>query len=309
MPNSHKLKLAIKKTVAYADIFNYPLTMTEIRKWLVGFKIDSQIKNQYIKAIISRLPQLDFQKGYLFFKGKENLITLRQHKKIYSEGKLKIASEIISWLKRLPFIEFIGITGTLSMHNASIDDDIDLFIITSKHRLWISRFLVTFFVEFTGRRRHPEDHFVSNKICLNMFLSEKYLSVFKKRQNIFIAHEILQIKPLYDKDNTFKKLLTANQWVQKYLPNAWNDFYQKEQIINQKNNDSQAKTKAQLSLNNRIGNYFLEKCELFLKNIQLRYMSKRQTNEKIGEGYIFFHPNNLEKDILKYYKYRLVKMR
>ncbi len=108
------------------------------------------------------------------------------------------------------------------MDNVDRKDDIDLFIITKRNRLWTTRLFATIVVDLLGIRRKPGETDVRNKICLNMFMSEDALSIPKQEQDLFAAHEVLQMKPLWEREGIYKKFLMKNKWVSKFLPNAWN---------------------------------------------------------------------------------------
>jgi len=122
-------------------------------------------------------------------------------------------------LRLIPFIKMVAVTGNLAMRNANQEDDIDFLIITQRKRLWLSRFLAVVLLELLGKRRRPEEKEVKDKICLNMFLDEDHLEMSEKQQNLFSAHEILQLKSLYEKDKFYDKFLDQNRWVKKFLAN------------------------------------------------------------------------------------------
>jgi len=122
-------------------------------------------------------------------------------------------------LRLIPFIKMVAVTGNLAMRNANQEDDIDFLIITQRKRLWLSRFFAVVLLELLGKRRRPEEKEVKDKICLNMFLDEDHLEMSEKQQNLFSAHEILQLKSLYEKDDFYDKFLDQNRWVKKFLAN------------------------------------------------------------------------------------------
>jgi len=45
-----KTQVAILQTLAYADIFNYPLTLAELHQFLISHKIDSQNLEKVLKT-------------------------------------------------------------------------------------------------------------------------------------------------------------------------------------------------------------------------------------------------------------------
>jgi predicted nucleotidyltransferase len=210
------MKKAILKTLAYADIFDYPLRAQEIERFLIANKSHNFASlNQTLK----KLSPISQKEGFYFLKGKEKTVALRKKREKWSQEKLKIAKKVTNWLKLVPSIKMVAATGALAMENAKEKDDIDLLIITSKNRLWLTRALTVFLTELVAKRRHPRDKQVKDKICLNMFLDEGHLQIPKNEQDLFSAHEICQLKLIWDRNKTYQKFIKQNQWVKHYLPN------------------------------------------------------------------------------------------
>ena len=137
---------SIFKTLIYADIFSYPLTFDQLKKFLITpKKIDFDITDiNKIKGILKK-------KNYFFLKGRSEIIRERVKKERYAREKIKIAQKTARLLKLIPFIKMVGVTGNLAMKNTSENDDIDFLIVTSKNRLWLSRFLVVCLLELLGK--------------------------------------------------------------------------------------------------------------------------------------------------------------
>lgn len=216
----NELQKAVLKTLAYADIFAYPLTLKEIQLFLIASpentfslkEIEKEVNKPEIHSFI------DSQKNYFFLKNREEIVSFRQ-KSLYSYKKLDLAEKTADWLKLIPFIKMVGITGNLAMENAGKNDDIDLLIVAGGQRLWLTRLLTIFLTELITKRRRPGDKEVKDKICLNMFLDEEHLALPKNEQNLFTAHEVCQLKILWQKDNIYQKFLKENQWCKNFLPN------------------------------------------------------------------------------------------
>jgi len=212
------MEKAILATLSYSDIFDYPLTKEEIWKWLIpGGNLKSQISKLKIAAQNSKLVQE--KNGFYILKGREKLVELRREREEWSRKKLKLAEKVAGILRLIPWVKLIGVTGALAMNNSKEDDDIDLLIITAKNRLWLTRLFSVLLVELTGKRRRPGDKVIKDKICLNMLLDESHLSIPEKERDLFSAHEVCQMKPLWEKERTYQQFLKANQWSQEFLPN------------------------------------------------------------------------------------------
>ncbi|MBI5126909.1 hypothetical protein HZA76_00425 [Candidatus Roizmanbacteria bacterium] len=191
------------------------------------------------------------------------------------------------WLISLfPQIKLVGLSGSISMMNADLDDDIDLFIITKKQRLFTGRFLATIIAFIIGLKRPLGLKKASNKVCLNLFFDEGNLKIPKFKQSKFVGHEVLQMKPIINKDYTYERFLYENRWVVRFFPNtSWI-------MLKVKIQKSRVQVKSQnfslLSFN------FIE---LIFKKAQLFMINRHRTTELISNTQLWFHPDDFEKKI------------
>lgn len=185
--------------VAYADIFNYPLTEAEANLW--------QIAGDH-----SALP-IKKTHGYWHLPNRSQLVALRRRRQHFSQLKRQRLNRIRWVFLLISWIRLVAVTGALSMNNADKDDDIDLMVITAKNRLWLTRLLLIILL-FPLLRRVKK---VSNRLCFNLFLDETSLII--KQQNLYLAHEICQIQPIFERDNMHQQFINANLWYKKFLPN------------------------------------------------------------------------------------------
>lgn len=275
------MEKAILKTLIYGDIFDYPLTLREIHKWLIGKKVElRQIEKKY------RVSSIEYRGKFHFLKGRSNIVRKRLQRQKQSRIYLRKA-KIISWiLKLIPWIKLVGISGGLSMENAGKKDDIDLILITSKNRLWISRLLALFILQLTGQRRKATHSIkqAAGKICLNILLEEDKLE--QKKKNLYTAHEVLQMKVLWQRDGVYSKYLEDNSWAFKYLPN-WMSQYGVSSIKYRGNKKTHGS--------------IVDLLENLAKKIQLKIMQKIQGQERIEDGALYFHPKDYGYEVLTRY--------
>jgi D-beta-D-heptose 7-phosphate kinase/D-beta-D-heptose 1-phosphate adenosyltransferase len=258
--------------VAYADIFDYPLTWSEIQTW------QTSSRGVDVVALV-RARVLEARGEYFFLKGRASLVLKRQERQRASLEKWRIVESVARWLRCIPTLQLVGVTGGLAMDNASEEDDIDLFIVTSHKTLWVSRFVSLIVIHLLGRRRKVGDKEVKNKICLNMFVSTGAMGIPKKEQDLFIAHEVLQMYPLWWRGDAYKKFLQKNEWVKHFLPHAWE----------QAQEGLSTSTHKQYRHINDKAFVLLEKP---LKLFQIWYMKKHRTTEVITDSVLRFHPND-----------------
>ncbi len=291
------MKKNILKTLIYADIFDYPLTAEELRKKLIVGVSQCDRTGQTPGFVPTELGttledlvwrgRIEKQEKYYFLPGRKKIVELRRKREKYCRQKLEIAEKTAAIIKRLPLVKFVGVTGSVAAGNAQKEDDIDLLIITSPGWLWTARLLVTIIIGISGRRRWPNDKKTEDKICLNLFVDSSCLDIFD--HNLFIAHEIIQLKSLVNKNEIYQRFLLANQWIKKYLPNA-----KKFNISNLENFNYNSGSRT-----------IVEK--LFYK-IQLWWMKKRKTTEITKPGLIAFHPNDKNQEVMVKYKSRVSKL-
>lgn len=76
-------------------------------------------------------------------------------------------------------------TGANAFESCADQDDIDLFLVTRKNRLWISYVLLVLYSKLI-RKRHI--------LCINYLVDEKNLCA--TRQDYYTAVQIIQMVPL-----------------------------------------------------------------------------------------------------------------
>lgn len=265
MPTITKREAA---SVVYHDIFDYPLTKADLKKWLVSKKAAGSVKKNV--DVVEK-------EGFYFVKEKSDIIKRRVLNEKYSKEKLGKALKLLSKLSVIPTIDFVGITGALAMLNADERSDIDALIITKKSTLWTTRLVTLLYLKAkrVDVRRFNEAK-PKDKLCLNIWISQDGLSWPKNRRNIFTAHEILQIIPVINKNKTFERFLLANKWVLDYWPKAL--------LIDMDSKHNKRYKKSILSI--AIGAFI----EPILQRAQLFYMRNKRTKELVETNRAFFHP-------------------
>lgn len=296
-----KLDEAIIKTLCYHDLFDYPLRPQEISRWLIKY---TQKLSERDFLSINKNSLVLKRKGFYCLTGREKIIGVRKQREIYSKDKSILAGKFVDFLKYIPGIKLVGITGALAMENAKKQDDIDLFIITGANFLWTTRFIVTSFFELLGIRRQPSAKTTNNKICLNMYLDENNLSLPEAERDIYLAHEILQMKPLIAKGDIYRKFIQANIWIKKYLPHAINYSLATNKI---KRHPSFLGHLKDLVFNNIWVIFY--PFEIILRITQIWYMTKRKTIEIVGNGMIKFHPHDARNWVISGYRQNLRRIK
>ncbi len=293
------MEKAILKTLIYADIFDYPLTIFEIHKWLIGPPAGQARRKATLRQVEKALNKLMVKGkvervgGYCVLASRAGLVNKRGRRKKQSVIYLRKALVLVQILKIVPWIKLVGISGGLAMDNAEKRDDIDLFLVTAKNRLWISRILSLGLLTLTGQRRKVRElnRFIAGKLCLNTLLEEDRLE--QKSKDMYLAHEVLQMKVLWQRYGIYSKYLSDNEWAFKFLPN-WTTSVTQNSNVKTQNYSSKLKT--------------FDLVELLARWLQLKLMKKPQGKERIEEGALYFHPKDYRLQILETYKQKVKKI-
>ncbi len=278
---------ALLVTVLYADVFDYPLTIMELKQWMCLHPFPLKIRIPRLSAF-SFIPR--GKDTYVTLRGRTALVTRRRKRASWSGYKMQKAARVARWLRWITSVRFVGVTGGTAVGNARKEDDIDFYVIASRKTIWITRFLVTVTVEIVCSRRRPSDAFYEDKICLNMYVTDDRLAVAPGERDLFTAHEVLQMVPLWDRDGTYGKFLQANRWVERFLPKAWQEKTQS--AIRQLADKTQNHNAKRKSYTYRLSLIAYQFFEPLARTVQLWYMHKRRSTEVVSDKVIRFHPRD-----------------
>jgi hypothetical protein len=146
----------------------------------------------------------------------------------------------------------VALTGGLAMENAR-DHDIDLLIVSAPGRLWTVRGMAVALV-YLARLR-------GDRLCPNFLIVENRLAI--RNEDLYNAHEIVQMIPLYGVD-VYRTFRLANAWTERFLPNA-----------------SQRETAAAVASSKPPGGLFKRAAELALSSRAGDALENREMSHKI----------------------------
>jgi hypothetical protein len=206
------MKQQILHVLEYFDSFSYPPSFEEIHRFL-PIRAERSLFLQYISRLHTEKKIIVIDDRVSLHR---NLILRQQaHKKI-SEMHIQLLAQWRDLFKRIPGLQFMGISGSLSMLDSGKDDDIDLFVICSPRSLWTTRFFILTFKKILCMAGRP----LGKKLCLNLLFSVDSLLLSPEKQSEYTAHEVLQLRPFIDKNNTYQQFLYRNRWVRSFCPNT-----------------------------------------------------------------------------------------
>jgi len=199
----------ILSTLAYFDLFDYPLSKPEIYKFLQR-KISHQEFEDTLGCLLEEMKV--FRLGDFFSLHHDPALSARRKKgNDYARQLLVKAERYGAIISKFPFVEGVAISGSLSKNFASDDADIDYFIITKRNRLWLARSFLHLYKKLSYLS--GKQHF----LCMNYFVDEESLTIREK--NIYTATELVTLMPLAG-NSSFERLFQANTWTSLFLPNS-----------------------------------------------------------------------------------------
>lgn len=175
----------------------------------------------------------------------KDLCEIYRQKKRWSRALFSRHRPVLWLLSRMPWVNYISLTGANAFESCQRRDDIDLFLITAKNRLWICYALLVIFSKLLHKR---------GILCLNYLVDENNLQILQC--NYFTAVQILQMLPLCQND-LGEQLIRQNDWIFDFLPNAQPRLFL-DQFYTVKNGKYRKSMKKN-GLLNRLNNWIFQK--------------------------------------------------
>ncbi|MEK7611560.1 MAG: hypothetical protein AAB486_04290 [Patescibacteria group bacterium] len=279
------VSFGIIKALAYADVFDFPLTPDEIYLYFIGsFPVERPLINEALAALRTQ-GRVGERGGYYFLPGRENIVPLRLSCLAPSLKNWKKVGRFTYLFRFLPWLKLVGVSGALAMGNSGGDDDIDLVFITDLRRVWLTRLFVVGLLKLSGQYRSARR--IKGRFCPNLFLSTAGMTF---TPDLFIAHEIVQMRPVLARNGIYEKFLAANSWLYGYLPNTKKFPEEKENIKRD------------------LFPQIFDGLEELARRFQLKYMEKKKTIETTTLAVIALHPRATKDQVLAAYESRLTSL-
>jgi len=225
------LKQSIIKTIAFFDLFDFPLKAEEIQEYL--YQYDRPV---HIKEIQETLKEMEGVVNpihdFFVLGGREKIIDTRKARKFIAEKWWGRVRQYMQYVVQVPFVEMVAVCNNLAYDNPSEDSDIDLFIIIREGRMWLARLLITLILQFFGVRRHADK--IAGRFCLSFFVTPKQLSlsaVEMKPEDPYLAYWTKWLMPIYGSE-MYAQFKNQNQiWLQKGYGLRFSDLNQKQNVF------------------------------------------------------------------------------
>jgi hypothetical protein len=196
---------AIVRTIAYAGLFQYPLTLTQLHRALMDVPLTHGELREHLQRPFVR-DRIEMRGELVFPAGCESWLELREARRAHSAHLLERHAEALALLARFPFVRLVALSGACAHDNAT-DPDVDVFLVTAPRRAWAVTLALTIWSRLRGLRR---------SLCLNYVVDEHALSL--PERDVFTATEVVGLKPLAGR-SAYRRFVENNAWVGERYPN------------------------------------------------------------------------------------------
>ena len=200
-------ELAIARSVIYASLFDYPLTLEQLQQTLIeSVQTPAAILDAYgSSALLQRVIERD--EGMFFPSGRRDLIAERRRREARSRAFLARHRLLLRLVCAMPYTSMVALSGSLAHLNLEGSGDLDLFIVTRGRHVWSVTVAVVLLARLMRRRRI---------VCANFVLADTHFAL--EQQDLFTANQIMHLRPLAG-ESVYRDFLAANPFVTRFYPN------------------------------------------------------------------------------------------
>jgi hypothetical protein len=200
-------ELAVLRSVVYASLFEYPLTLEQLESSLAGVRASAPTIAAWWAASEFLQATIEHHDGLYFPAGRSDLVDTRSRREALSRELLDRDRQILSVISRMPFVRMVALSGSLAHLNAEGSADLDLFVITAPHRVWSVTLVMLVISRLLGWRK---------RMCLNYVVSEHAMAI--EPEDFFSANQIIHLRPILG-HRVFERFVKANAFVRDFYPN------------------------------------------------------------------------------------------
>jgi len=207
------LRERIIRTVSYFDLFDFPPTRAEVRRWMLGEAPAFGEVDAHIDALIvaGTCREAD---GVLYLAGGESFPAARESRFRHAARKWRRARRWARVFAALPGVELVGVGNTLAFHAPRDRSDIDLFIVTRPGAIWRTRFFAASVAALFRLRPRAED--VRDTLCLSFFATSDALNLsalaLAPGPDVYLSYWTAQMVPLAGSAQAAAAFRAANRW-------------------------------------------------------------------------------------------------
>jgi hypothetical protein len=200
-------EVAIARTVIYASLFDYPLTLDQLHQSLLeSAQTREEIADTYRSSLVLQA-MIEHRDGLFFPRDRGTLVAERRLREARSRAFLAVHRRLLSAVCALPYVRMVALSGSIAHLNLERGADLDVFVVTRGRRVWSVTVAIVLLAKLLRRRR---------TLCANFVIADSALAL--EQQDLFTANQVIHLKPLCGLD-VFAELVAANPFVARFYPN------------------------------------------------------------------------------------------
>jgi len=213
----------LSKLFDVSRYLNFPFTIEEAARY---FLPRTNLTAEELGSLLGTNDFADLKftikDGYMLTSHSQSLSSRFQREQM-SAAKLASAASFAQLLTRLvPFIRTIAVTGSVAYGSADKWDDVDLFIVTERKRLWLSTFWMLLQIRLYKALGLRAAYLLP--FCLSYLHDEDGFSreTRRSRASPLFARELLKAKPVAGTEK-YRRILEENKWVAEFYSKPYEE--------------------------------------------------------------------------------------
>ncbi len=218
--DSPHIKGDILRTIAYHTAIGAAPTATELWRFQLEptgtWSLGDILSGLNLSGVRERVAA---QNGRFVLRGHEEIFDTLHERYLHADRKWRVARRYVRYMRYVPGVRAVAVCNSLVHELTSSDSDIDLFVITREHMIWLVRLLAIVPIQMM-RRRPGQGH--DDPICVSFLIDETALDFSKvhlQPKDVHMAHWLLSMIPMVD-DGVFTEFLKSNSWARDMFPKS-----------------------------------------------------------------------------------------
>lgn len=192
--------------LCYADIFDFPVRIDELKSYLPLQKLTSDEIQQALDLLVMQ-KRAYLEDGFYSFRPAPELVAERKRRLLWAEAKWQQAAPFLSKLLAFRFINGAVLTGSVAANNANEHADVDLMLVLDHRRMWFGYALIRLWTSFQS-----DCH-----ACPNYVIGDNQLELLYP--GYFTAVEFALARPIKSID-VFQEMEETNTWLREWTPSS-----------------------------------------------------------------------------------------
>lgn len=220
------IRNSILATLTYYGLFEMPLTLVEISKYLVNpgrlAKLMEEEGNFGIREIAEELEHLtkiglvgEHNGFYAITSELERWYDRRIAREKVAAQKWKKLLRLAWWFQAVPYLRAMFVSGSLAVSNAGPKSDFDVLVVAASGRLYTCRILLSLTASLLRARRTKDDAVAPDKFCFNHYITDSRLRL--DYQSLYNAQTYVNLCPIMSRDGIADRFYRENSWLTTYV--------------------------------------------------------------------------------------------